>query len=179
MNAGLIRTTALLAVFPLVLCSGCFRPGREFNALRKDVVKSLDATVQEEEAFGLGRVSLGLARGVLRLVPEDAGEDADFAAQLIGAVRSVEVGTYSFDGAVGAHGMEALAKIDDGLQDAGLEPMVRHVEPGEVVAIYVELKGSKLRQMFIVTVDSSELTLVRLRGKLEEAMTLALNHQDF
>jgi hypothetical protein len=164
--------TALMAALAAPLCSGCFDTSREFNSLERQIVTSLEADVQERQAFSLGPLSLGLARGFVSMAEND--EDADLAARLIGTVRKFEVGCSQLAPGAALNGIQTLRTIDQSMQKAGLEPIVRHAEPGEVTGIYVEIKGKRLRQMLIVSADDTELTLVRLRGRLDDALTLAL-----
>jgi hypothetical protein len=165
--------TALLAALAAPLCSGCFDTSREFNSLERRIVASMEADVQERQAFSLGPLSLGLARGIVRMADDD--EDADLAARLIRTVRKLEVGCCQLAPGATTNGMDTLRQIDHAMRDTGLEPMLRHAEPGELMTIYVEIRGKHLRQMLLVSVDDSELTLVRLRGRLDQALILALN----
>lgn len=168
---------AAMAAAAAVCCAGCFGASREFNALQRDVATSLNVTVEETQSFGFGRLSLGMARGMLGLAAEADDPDADLAARMIGMVRSLEVGCYQIQNNGHQHGMTSLRQIDEVLANAGMETMIRHVDEGELVTIYIQIKRNRLRQMLIVSVDDTEMTLVRLRGRLDEAVALALNSE--
>ena len=168
---------AMLCALPL-LCGGCFGTSSEFKAVKNDVVESMSTSVEEGHSFGLGRISLGLARTVLSFVPGEDDEELQMAKDLIRVVRKIEVGYYQLDDVDDANRRDILSEIDPTMMDAGLEPVIRHVESGELVTIYIEIDDDKVKQFFVVVLDGSELIMVRVHGQLEKAVLIALEETD-
>jgi len=167
----------LLCTLP-ILCGGCFGTSAEFKEVKNDVLDSISTSVEEGHSFGLGRISLGLARTVLSFVPEEDDDGVQMARDIIRLVRKVEVGYYQLDDATDANRRDVLREIDPTMMDAGLEPVVRHAEPGELVTIYIEVDEDRVKQVFAVVLDGSELIMVRVHGELEEAVLIALGETD-
>jgi len=167
---------ALLCALPL-LCGGCFGTSREFKEVQKDVVDSMSTSVQEGHSFGFGRMSLGLARTVLTFIPED-DDDMRMAKDMLRLVRRVEVGYYQLDGVEDANRGDILNEIDPTMINAGLEPVIRHIEPGELVTVYIGIEDDRVEQFFVVVLDGSELIMARVHGQLEKAVLIALEETD-
>lgn len=165
-----MRTTlALLAV--LVSLSGCM--SAELARVRRDVGRDLPgAHLSEGHAFQFGRLSMGLARSV---VGSD-GDDAATAAALE-HVRGVAVGTYTVNGAVDPQSL-ALPRTVERITRRGWTPVVVSREDDTAAYIFAREDDASVSDLLILSFEDQELTLVRLSGRLDEALRAVLASDD-
>jgi hypothetical protein len=129
-----------------------------------------EATFEEEEHIALGRVSLGLARGLIRMVPGKMdGQEA------LTSVRRVEVATYRVSDLPDLADIDSKLRFEKRLAQNGWSMMVRSREAGSRAWMFVRDNGKgSLRNLFVVELDDSELTLVRIDGRLDHAFAAAI-----
>jgi len=113
----------------------------------------------------LGRFTLGLVRGLLRLVePEDRE-----ARQVMAHIRSVEVASYEVVSLPPA--VETLVlppRLERQMADNGWYPMVKTRDDGELSWVFVrEDDAGTVSNLYIVELDDSELTIIDLAGRLD------------
>lgn len=158
----------LLAAVALGL-SGCM--SAELARVRRDVGRDVpDGRVAEGHAFAFGRMSLGLARHVV-------GRDSPVAAAALRHVRGVAVGTYAVDGPLDAGGL-ALTRAAERMARRGWTPAVAVRDDSTATYVFTRQPDGVLRDILVVSLDDGELTLVRLSGRLDEAVIEALAQGD-
>ncbi|HEV2843925.1 MAG TPA: DUF4252 domain-containing protein, partial [Thermoanaerobaculia bacterium] len=120
--------------------------------------------------IALGRVSLGLARGLIRMVPGKMdGQEA------LTSVRRVEVATYRVSDLPDLADIDSKLRFEKRLAQNGWSMMVRSREAGSRAWMFVRDNGKgSLRNLFVVELDDSELTLVRIDGRLDHAFAAAI-----
>ena len=108
--------TLLVALVSLLASTGC---------ITSSAVRSVTWTIEEELPgldlkqdvhLRLGRVSLGLARMIIRL--DDSGTDQE-EARLLRRLRSVEVGVYTVNGDADHRTLSTLGRCEKRLADRG------------------------------------------------------------
>ncbi len=138
-----------------------------------DVVSLVDPgtpgwRLEREEHLVLGRVTLALARAVVRMTDEEE------AARILAGVRRVEVATYrvlrrgeSTLGAfnqlatsLSAAGWASVVEINDGSQTTWV---MQHARP-----------DGRLDRLLVLELDGSSLEVVRLDGDMERVLAEAL-----
>ena len=153
------RAAAALALAVLVGASGCM--SAELARVHRDVARDVPG-LGGGHALAFGPLTLGLAR---RFV-----DDPD-AAALLSHVRGVAVGTYALGDATTDLSLgQARARIEA----RGWEPVVVSRDSATAAFVYARTRGDTVRDLLVVSVESGELTLVRLSGRLDAALAEAL-----
>jgi hypothetical protein len=167
-----------MAAFLLLATTGCFSASRDFRGVSKAMAESLDTTVEAGPQFKLGRGPLFLARTVLGCI-EDGDEDVEMARNLLRDLHRVEVGTYGLrEGGKKSAPGQVLAALDTAMTKRGLEPVVRHQGQGELACVYVQVKGERIRQLYVVALGRTDLNVVRIQGRLDQMVARALREGD-
>ena len=164
------RAAAACALIALVQLAGC----RE-NPSAADVRWELERQIpglrlERESRVRLGRLTMALARKVIRLTTED--DDSDL--KIIGHVRRVDVANYK----VVDLPDETLAWPADlrrWLEGDGWQTIVRlREDDGQTWVLYREGEDGSIRRLYVVTLDPSELTVIDLEGRLDRMIAEAL-----
>lgn len=129
-----------------------------------------EARFEKEEHITLGRVSLGLTRGLIRMVPGKLeGQEA------LTSVRRVEVATYRVSDLPDLSDIDSKLRFEKRLAQDGWSMMIRTRDSGSRAWMFVRDNGKgALRNLFVVDLDDSELTLVRIDGRLDRAFAEAI-----
>ena len=129
-----------------------------------------EATFEEEEHIALGRISMGLARGLVRMVPGKMERQ-----EALTSIRRVEVATYRVSDLPDLTEIDRKLRFEKRLADAGWAMTIRTREEGSRAWMFVRDNGNgALRNLFVVELDDSELTLVRIDGRLNHAFAAAI-----
>ena len=132
-----------------------------------------EARFEPEEHVHLGRFTMGLVHGVVRLAAHD--EDDRQAREIVDQIHSVDVASYKVHNLPGLDGLAADPRFDRELQRHGWSLLVRTHEADESTWVYV--RGGEtgvLRNLFIVSLEKNELTLVRVDGRLDRMIAMAM-----
>jgi hypothetical protein len=129
-----------------------------------------EARFQREARVRLGRISLGLIRGVVRMVPGEVE-----GQQFLNAVHRVDVATYRVSSLPDLDRIQGDTRFADQLADAGWTMVVRTREADENAWVYLRSdEAGIMRSLFVVALETDELTLVRLDGRLDQALVEAI-----
>jgi len=153
--------------------TGCFKVSTDMGALRDSVMKAAHAEREERIEFGVGPLTLNLARAGLAFV--DLEPEARTALH---AVRSAEVGVYKLRNERQQLNHAAmLSAADSTMADRGWDRVVGVMNRRELVAIYVPLQVRSTRNLKVclVTVNGQELIVASARSNLEPLMEMAWN----
>jgi ribosomal protein L18E len=128
------------------------------------------ARFEREEHIRLGRISMGLIRGLVRMVPGKVDGQG-----MITQVHRIEVATYRVSDLPDLSEIDGELRFEDRLARSGWSLTVRNRETGERAWMFTraDSRGS-LRNLFVVNLDGSELTLVRIDGRLDRAFAEAV-----
>jgi hypothetical protein len=129
-----------------------------------------EARFEREEHFHLGRVSMSLLRGVVRMAPGKVDGQA-----FLNQIRRIEVSSYKVSSLPDLDSLQGETRFESRLAQAGWSMAVRTRDEGERTWMFV--RGGKdggLRGLFIVTLEQSELTLVSIDGRLDQALAEAI-----
>ena len=173
MNRHLAPFLGLLAVLPFAALSVGCAGGPSIDTVRWEIERRIpEARFEKEEHIRLGRISMGLIHGILRLVPD---KDVDEARQIINEVHRVEVATYKVKSLPNLDGLEKETGFERDLARAGWTVAVRTREADERTWIFLHnSQDGGLSNLFVVSLDKQELTLVRLDGRLDRAFAAAI-----
>ena len=162
---------ALAIVSVSIGLTGCFKVSTDIGALRDSVMKAAHAEREERIEFGVGPLTLNLARAGLAFV--DLEPEARTALH---AVRSAEVGVYKLRSGHQQLNLAAmLSAADKTMAGRGWDRVVGVMDRRELVAIYVpaQVRSTRNVRVCLLTVDGQELVVASARSNLEPLMALA------
>lgn len=132
-----------------------------------------EARFDPEEHVHLGRFTMGLLHGVARLAAHD--EDARDGVEMLRQIRSVDVATYKVHGLPDLDHLAADIRFERALQRNGWSQLIRTREKDESTWVYVRgTADGVLDNLFVVSLEKGELTLVRVDGRLDRMLAMAM-----
>lgn len=166
---------ALLAALPL---AGCWE-GPGVQGVRWAVEQQLpDADFDQETHIRLGHLTMGFAHWVVGLALDDDDEDEHRAHTIVNAVHRVEVGVFVPRRAPSDEELDNLElprSLDRMLRQGGWTVMAETRTQGERAWVLSRFDGGAIRGLYVVSLDPSELSVVRLEGRFDEAFARALS----
>jgi hypothetical protein len=166
-------TVPFLIVLALgALSAGC-AGGPSIDTVRWEIERRIpEARFEPEEHIRLGRISMGLIHGILHMVSD---KDVDEARQIVNEVHRVEVATYRVKSLPNLDRLEKETGFERDLARAGWTVAVRTREADGRTWIFLHNgENGDVSNLFVVSLDKSELTLVRLDGHLDRAFAAAV-----
>ena len=168
---------AALAAFA-ALAAGCWEgPGVE--RVRWAVERQLpDARFDPEVHVRLGRLTTGFAHWVVNLALDDADEEERRAQAVVNAIDRVEVAVWTHQGASEAGGLDAVAmprSLERMLAQEGWAVMLESRTGDERAWVLTRQDAGAIHALYLVALDASELLVVRLEGRFDEAFVRALS----
>ncbi|MFY9825776.1 MAG: DUF4252 domain-containing protein [Thermoanaerobaculia bacterium] len=170
------HSASLLIVLAFAaLSTGC-AGGPSVDTVRWEIERRIpEARFEPETHIHLGRISMGLIHGILRMVPD---KDVDEARQIVNEVHGVEVATYKVKSLPDLGRLDRLEKetgFERDLARAGWTVAVRTREADERTWVFLHnTEDGGLSNLFVVSLDKGELTLVRVDGRLDRAFAAAV-----
>jgi hypothetical protein len=131
-----------------------------------------EARFDPDEHVHLGHLSMGLVHGFLHLAAHDDGDKG--GVEMIDQVRAVDFASYKVHALPDLDLLAGDARFARQLGDNGWSLMVRTREKAERTWVYVRADSGGLRNLFVVSLEGDELTLVRVDGRLDRAFALAM-----
>jgi hypothetical protein len=130
-----------------------------------------EARFEREEHVHLGRLSMAFVHGVMRLVP-----DAAEARDIVNPIHSVDVATYRVSNLPDLDRLTGETRFERQLARAGWANTIRTREAdGSRTWLFTRADSEGvLRNLFVVTLEGDELTLVRVDGRLDRAFAAAI-----
>ena len=129
-----------------------------------------EARFEREEHIHFGRISMGLLRGLVRMVPGKTEGQA-----FLTRVHELEVSTYKVRSLPDLDGIQGETRFEQQLAQAGWSMVVRARDEGSHSWIFVRSgQDGVLRNLFVVDLEQDELTLVRIDGRLDKAFAEAI-----
>jgi hypothetical protein len=169
-----MRRRAVLFPFLLLLSglfTGCFLGAPSLQQVRWELQRRFpEARFERQESFHLGRISMGLIRGIVRMVPgEVEGRD------IVSSLRRIEVATYRVSSLPDLDRIQGETRFADQLARDGWSMAVRTQEAGSRAWIFLRSdEAGALRNLFVVALEEDELTMVRIDGRLDQALAEAI-----
>jgi hypothetical protein len=132
-----------------------------------------EARFDPDEHVRLGHFSMGLLHGFLHLAAHDES-DKD-GVEMIDQIRSVDFASYKVHALPDLDALAGDTRFERRLAEDGWSLMVRTREKAERTWVYVRNgPGETLTNLFVVSLEGSELTLVRVDGRLDRVVAMAL-----
>ena len=163
------RKALLLLVLALTLpLAGCMGGSPSVDTVRWEIERRIPAARFEPEThIRLGRLTLGLVRGIAHLA--DPG-DPDIAP--LRHIRRIEVATYHVRSLpdLEKH-LEDQTAFEQALARNGWTMALRERDHTTRTWMFLRFDGREsMTDLYVVSLDPNELTLVRLGGHLDRAM---------
>jgi hypothetical protein len=172
MKRKLLPFAALLFLAPLLAgCGG----SPSVEQVRWDLQRRFpEARFDPDEHVHLGRLSMGLVHGIVRLA---AGHDDDAkdGMEIVDQIQSVDFASYKVHALPDLDRLAGDSRFERRLAEDGWSPLVRTREKNERTWVYVRIDPTgSFRNLFVVSLEGDELTLVRVDGRLDRVLALAM-----
>lgn len=130
------------------------------------------ARFEREEHVRLGRIKMGLVKGIVRMVDDEDAEDR----AILREVDRVEVATYRVLHLPDTTGLrEKAPSFERQLARSGWNLTIKAQEGNEPTWLFTRGDGEGgLRNLLVVELDDEELTIVRMDGRLDRALAEAV-----
>jgi hypothetical protein len=133
-----------------------------------------EARFEPEEHVHLGRFTMGLLHGVVGLAAAH-DEDGREGAEIVRQIHAVDVASYKVHNLPSLDGLAADSRFDRELRKHGWSQLVRTHEANESTWVYVRgTQDGVLDNLFVVSLERDELTLVRVDGRLDRMIAMAM-----
>lgn len=170
-------SAAALAALVLVAAGSCWEgPGVE--RVRWAVERQLPGSEYDQEVhLRLGHLTTGFARWVVNLALDEDDEDERQAKALVNAVRRVEVAVWTSRRAPTPEALDAVIlprSLHRLLHENGWQVLLESRTPAERAWVLTREEAGAIRALYVVALDPSELAVVRLEGRFDEAFARAL-----
>ncbi|HYO16713.1 MAG TPA: hypothetical protein VE685_26245 [Thermoanaerobaculia bacterium] len=129
-----------------------------------------EARFETEEHIRLGRLTLGLIKGLLRLVP-----NADEGAAVVREIHRLEVATWRVHGLSDLDRLPSQTRFEDQLSRSGWAMTVKAKDGESRSWLFTRSNGEgSIRNLLVVDLNGDELSVVRLDGRLDRAFAEAI-----
>jgi hypothetical protein len=132
-----------------------------------------EARFEPEEHVHLGRFAMGLLHGVAGLAAAHDEDDRE-GVEIFRQIHSVDFASYKVRNLPDLDRLAADARFERDLKRSGWSRMIRTREATESTWVYVRGDEDSLRSLFVVSLDKDELTLVRVDGRLDKMLAMAM-----
>lgn len=158
----------ILAALPFV--GGC-RDAPAVSSVRWQLEQQIPgAKFEREFHIRLGRLSLGLVKGLTGWVLED-----DEIRSMLRAVKRVDVGTYRVVALPPLSEIETPRGLQRKLDESGWTLLVRQRNEDEHTWVFLRHDdGGAIRNLYVIALDEVELTMVSLEGRFDELLAEAI-----
>ncbi len=144
--------------------SGCAAPG--LTRIGHDFARTMpEAEIGSGRAYGFGPVLLGFARLFV---------DDDEADTVLGSVRRVRFATYPVHGHVDAATVQTPLALQRLIDRGEWSLLVTSRDDGEATWVLYRARGTRITDVMTASMDSEELTLTHVTGRLDSVIRQAL-----
>ena len=156
------------------LLAGCGGGSPTVSEVRWELERRFpEARFEPEEHVHLGRFTMALARGVVHLVAHDEADREDMA--MLNQIHAVDVGTYRVHNLPDLDRLATDTRFERELKKNGWSLLARTREENESTWVYIRgTQEGVLDNLFVVSLEKDELTLVRVDGRLDKVIAMAL-----
>src|SRR6185369_1111740 len=161
----------LTALVPLILAlpfAGCGAGSPSVDTVRAEIERRVpEARFERESHIRLGRITLGLARGIVHLA-----DPGDPDTKVLDDIHHLEVATYRVRSLPDLEKrLSSETGFEQALSRSGWTMAVRQRDHESRTWIFLRADDQgALSNLYVVSLDPAELTLIRLDGHLDRAM---------
>jgi squalene cyclase len=129
-----------------------------------------EARFETEAYIRLGRISLGLVRGIVRMVPGEVE-----GQKILNEIHRIEVATYKVRSLPDLDRIAGKTRFESQLARAGWTTALRVRDEDSRTWMFVRgNEDGTMRSLFLVAMDGDELTLVSVDGRLDRVVAEAM-----
>lgn len=160
----------MVVLVALPFFSGClYAP--DLDDIRVEIERQLPgASFDREFAISLGPGSLGLAKMIVRFIP-----DGHEARRYLRDVSHVKLAVYNADGIPPDAKLEVPSQMAELLEDQGWQLAARVNDHDENVWMLCRVENDEIHELFLVVLSDDELVMVRARGRLDRLAQEAMH----
>jgi hypothetical protein len=168
------RVALLIALITAAASSACASGGTTPSASR--IARAVEVSapgcrLEIEEHIRLGRFTLALVRGAVRL----AGEADSDEAALLRQIHRLEVASYRIHPGRSDGTPRSLPELERVLAIDGMQPVVRERDSHEQTWVLARDDGrGGLSELVVVELDDDALEVVRLEGHIDRLLAKAV-----
>ncbi len=167
------RSTPLVIALLALPLGACFFSAPGLVPLEAEAQRALPGLrAYPDMELKLGRLSLGLARSIVRAAAEDDEEEQ--VASLLQHVNGVELAVYDLASRDDGDAARAIGRLSQLAARRGWLAAARFQDAESSGAVFFQQDGGGIRGIYIVALEDDSLTLVRLRGRLDRAIADAI-----
>lgn len=155
----------------LFLFGGCAHGGGPRAAYVADVIEAdlTNCHLQRESRIALGGISMFAVKALVRL----AGDPEE--ARILGDIKRVEQATYRVIDPESCPDLTRRGVLESELARAGWQLTFSEKEDREASWVFVrEQEDGSISGLYVVTLDNTELEVVRLEGRIDEILAAAI-----
>jgi hypothetical protein len=163
-RAGCISLVLLAAL----ATTGCKEEAPSAAAVRAHIEREVPgARLRRDSNIRLGRFTLAVAKGVMRLVEPGDRE----TRRALSHIHRVHVTTYEVLSLPDIDGLELPVSFERGLARQGWIPMLQEREEDSRTWVFLRQdEAGTIRNLYLVELDNAELTVIDLAGRLDRVM---------
>jgi uncharacterized protein DUF4252 len=164
-----------VVLFPVLFSLTCLLAGcggsPSVERVRWEIQRRFpEARFEPEDHVHLGRISLGLIRGLVRMVPGKVE-----GQEILNEIHRIDVATYTVHSLPDLSRIQGETHFEERLARAGWNMAIRTREENSRAWIFTRSdEDGGLRNLFVVTLEADELTLVSVDGRLDRALAEAI-----
>ena len=164
------RIGIVLAVLALALLnSGCYRAVR-LERLGYEIADACEgARFKKDISLSLG----GISWGILKSIAMAAEKDDPEVRMYVGSLDKIEIVVYKAQG-ISKEDARPIGEVVKSWLDDDWSLMVKTIEPGDMAWIHYREDKDNIREMQIAAYDGDEFVIVRLSGRLDDMMEMAV-----
>ncbi len=168
-----MKNLKLYLLIPVILISlsGCFGVDGEFSRTRNFVLKNVDGNFSKDVEFGIGKVTLYLAKKFVDM------EDDEVAKAALEEVSKVQISVHNnLDGICDRESVSTLVQLGDKLRTQGWKTIVRSKNLNEYSSIFIREKSGK-QNLLILSMNKEEFAMVEVEGNLYRLINEAVKER--
>jgi len=167
------RNLLLSIVMATMPCAGGCMWTPELSQIKQDLARQLPGTTfKHDMSLSIGPGGMALARAVTSFIPP-----ARDARAWLKDVSRVEVAVYDLHSDRATTSIETPARIQE-MIDKGWEMAARVRERDQSVWVLYRMEGESVRELFVMALDREELTMVKVKGRLERVIGRVLSDRE-
>jgi len=164
---------ALVLTALAFLSSGCYRAVR-LERMGYEIADACpDAQFKKDISLSLGGVSWGILKSIAMAAEKDDPEVRAY----VGSLSKIELVVYKARG-ITKNDARPIGEIVKSQLDGDWSLMVKAVEDDDLAWIHYREDDGRIREMQITAYDGDEFVIVRLSGRLDELMEMAIEDHD-
>ncbi|PID56959.1 MAG: hypothetical protein CR986_09790 [Ignavibacteriae bacterium] len=154
----------IIILIMALLSSSCIGVNREFKNIRSSIMGNINDDFKKEFEFSVGPVGFFIVNQFVRFSDTDAKENIE---QILNKVNNIHIGIYNRLSNSSKLSFGLFKELSKSVINESWKPIIKTVSKNELVGIFIkELDADHIRELFVVTLSSEELVLVKLEGNI-------------